>query len=199
MLDVSDKGPAAATAGPPSDSKHLAALEAQGWWCRPPDNKDTEIHPLVLAVQGGLAEDARSCSPMVDPRAVRHAGCGRRWRPARICRSDGPSSRGNRAGWTNAIAIRFRRCVRRRRARRSSPATAARAGRPAALPVPISTPGSMPRPISRRRSRHARSGDRRAEHGHVSGSSKPPTGSVCAWRRGSAAPAATSTGANTTS
>ena len=48
--------------------------------------------------------------------------------------------------------------------------------------------------------RHQGSRNRRPQHGHLSRrSSKPPTGSACAWRRASAAPAAICTGRNTAS
>ena len=179
-----------------------------------PINKDTELHPLVRwQFQGGLAEDERRAflfTNVVDGRRppLRHSGRGRR--AGGLGARSTPSAWGGRSrrsatpGCTPS-PIRSRRSSVRSAACQEVVITgddAAQAGRRPDSSAGADLDAGLRRGALSHRDvvHHARSRNRRPQHGHLSRRAESaPTGSACAWRRAPAAPAAICIGRNTAS
>jgi 3-polyprenyl-4-hydroxybenzoate decarboxylase len=167
---------------PPLDfQEHLARLDAQGLLRRIERavNKDIELHPLVRwQFQGGLKEDERRAflfTNVVD-------STGRRY--------DTPVAIGALASSAQIYAVGMGCAVEQ-----IGDAWMRAIANPIA-PVTVTTPRHIsPRPCASRRIPRPAS----ATWAPTARSSKPPTGSACAWRRASAAPAAICIGRNTAS
>ena len=179
-----------------------------------PINKDTELHPLARwQFQGGLQEDQRRAFLFTnvtgsDGQKLRHAGRDRRARGVAReiyalgmgrpvdeigdawLQRDQPSDPAGR-GEIGAVPGGRDQGRRAAQARRRAEALAG-----ADLDARFRCRALSHRDVLH----HQGPGDRRPQHGHLSGAAESDaTGSACAWRRGSAAPAAICIGRNTAS